>query len=215
MTKVELARCFKVSTNAVSEWVRRGCPCQRRGTNGKQYAFDLPAVMEWRVQDLIRLGTAQPSQTPLPERPLSTEKTERIRLLKAKADLAEMDLRARLGDLLERESIEREWFRCGRVIRNSLLNIPARIDAVVAAEPDVHRCHQIIMDEITSCLHSFTRDASVPGMKPSQPSAGEASAEHDQTISGDSHRTDSKAVGARRGMARQKGPPEEPTRDNK
>ena len=48
LNKSELAAAFDVSMTTIANWVRRGCPVEERGSNGKSYEFILSEVIKWR-----------------------------------------------------------------------------------------------------------------------------------------------------------------------
>jgi hypothetical protein len=58
MNKSQLAHAMGVSPETISSWVRRGCSVKRMGHNGEAYQFDLPAVVKWRVGDLLERSHA-------------------------------------------------------------------------------------------------------------------------------------------------------------
>lgn len=58
MNKTQLATAFSVTPETIGAWVRRGCPVQRTGRNGEEYQFDLSAVVQWRVADLLERSHA-------------------------------------------------------------------------------------------------------------------------------------------------------------
>lgn len=60
MNKAELAKAFDVSVNTIDKWLARGCPYVEKGTNGKEYEFDLKAVMAWRNRRTGRGNAPEP-----------------------------------------------------------------------------------------------------------------------------------------------------------
>ena len=77
---------------------------------------------------------------------------ERARLLSAKADREELELKERQGKLVDREKERRAAFRLGRSLRNSLLNIPSRVSVEVAAESDSNKVFRKLEGEIIEAL---------------------------------------------------------------
>ena len=78
--------------------------------------------------------------------------TERARLLKSQADMAELKVRQRNGELVLRNAVERETFALIRASRDKLLNIPDRTSGLLAAETDQSRIHAVLTKEIHSIL---------------------------------------------------------------
>lgn len=61
------------------------------------------------------------------------------------------------GLWLKKADVADKAFKAGRLARDSFLNIPSRIAALVSAESDQHRCYKIIHDEIKEVLNEFVR----------------------------------------------------------
>jgi len=77
---------------------------------------------------------------------------EKARREKIEADLAELELQERLGELLRRDATEREQFAVQRAVRDRMTGIPDRTAPIVAAETDVAKIHAILMAEIRVAL---------------------------------------------------------------
>lgn len=71
---------------------------------------------------------------------------------RAEAELAELELHQRRGELVRAADVEREQFAVQRALRDRFAGVPDRIAPIVAAESDVGRCHEIIAAEIRAAL---------------------------------------------------------------
>lgn len=71
---------------------------------------------------------------------------------RAEADLAELELRQRRGELVKKSDVERELFAVNRSLRDRLAGIPDRIAPMLASETDVTRCHAIVAAELRAAL---------------------------------------------------------------
>ena len=80
---------------------------------------------------------------------------ERARLVKSQADLSELKLQQRTGELVLRAAVADAQFKIGRQIRDNFQNLPSRCDALVAAEPDRQKCFDILTREVRQCLQSI------------------------------------------------------------
>ena len=69
-----------------------------------------------------------------------------------KAKLAKLEYEHKIGQLVDRESVEREAFRVARVVRDAMLSIPDRLAALVTAETDQAKNHAILTKEIMAAL---------------------------------------------------------------
>ena len=63
--------------------------------------------------------------------------------------------RQKLGELVERALVEKEWFTLGRQVRDALMNIPARLAGVVASEKNQEKCFAHIEREIRQALEGL------------------------------------------------------------
>lgn len=75
-----------------------------------------------------------------------------------KAKLAELEYEERIGKLVEKEKVEAESFRLGRIVRDSILNIPSRLAGILAAEGDQRKVHDLLEKELRQALESLSVD---------------------------------------------------------
>jgi phage terminase Nu1 subunit (DNA packaging protein) len=76
----------------------------------------------------------------------------RIKTEVERGKLAELDRRRREGELVERGEVEDAAFSNARRVRDALMNIPARVASLYAAETDPQKIHQNLDDEIRNVL---------------------------------------------------------------
>jgi phage terminase Nu1 subunit (DNA packaging protein) len=76
----------------------------------------------------------------------------RIRTEVERGKLAELDRKQREGELVERGEVEEAAFASARRVRDALMNIPARVASLYAAETDPQNIHQNLEDEIRNVL---------------------------------------------------------------
>ena len=143
MNKQCLAQTFKVSPNSVTAWVRKGCPFtkQRDGS----YLFDLKEVEAWR-QKTRRV------------RPSGEKTLAAAQIMKenALADLRELELGRKKGELIERAKVEKDAFRIGRTVRDALLALPDRLSGVLAAKSSQQKIHAVLTKEFRQCLEALS-----------------------------------------------------------
>lgn len=82
------------------------------------------------------------------------ERTERIRLTKAKAGIAELSHQELLGDLVRRSAIRAQDAALGNILRSNLETIPDRVSAILAAESDQDEVHRILLKENRDSLEA-------------------------------------------------------------
>ena len=81
---------------------------------------------------------------------------ERTRLLKAQADMGELKVRQRTGELVLRESVKKAVFDNVRQARDRMQNIPNRVAGILAAETDQLTIHTMLTKEIHQALEDLS-----------------------------------------------------------
>jgi phage terminase Nu1 subunit (DNA packaging protein) len=102
--------------------------------------------------------------------------TEKLRLLKAQADKAELELEALKGKYIEVTEVEFEWSNLLLAFRSKMLNMPSKLACTLAAAgSDFAKLEQILEDEIYEALTELgkygeeqrhceeRRDEAIPG----------------------------------------------------
>ena len=62
------------------------------------------------------------------------------------------------GSLVYAKDVRQAAFEKGRLVRDQLLNIPARVSPIIAAERDPKKTHEILTNEIRQCLETIADD---------------------------------------------------------
>jgi hypothetical protein len=79
----------------------------------------------------------------------------------AKAEMAELELAERRGELVNAAAVERAAFEQARAARDRLMAIPDRLAAELAAETDARRVHEKITAEILLACRVLAGEAEV------------------------------------------------------
>jgi hypothetical protein len=74
------------------------------------------------------------------------------------ARLAKIEFEERASKLVSRDEVTVAAFTTARTVRDNLLNIPDRVAAMLAAEDDPTRVHEILSEEIRKALIELSRD---------------------------------------------------------
>lgn len=74
------------------------------------------------------------------------------------AKMAELNYLERVGKKLDTDIIMRIWADMSSMVRDNMLNIPARISAILAAETDEKKVNEILMHEIRVVLTNLADD---------------------------------------------------------
>lgn len=77
---------------------------------------------------------------------------EQARLAKARADLAELELSQKRGELMEKATVTAIWMEILARVKARVLGIPAQCAIAVSAESDPKRAHGIIEAECRAAL---------------------------------------------------------------
>jgi len=103
-----------------------------------------------------------PAETPRPEPaaagPLDYARARAVRE-NYLARLAKIEFEERSGKLVNRDEVQVAAFNKFRTFRDGMLNIPDRVAAVLAAESDPARVHEILATEIRKALLEFADGA--------------------------------------------------------
>ncbi len=68
-----------------------------------------------------------------------------------------MEYEEKAGRLVPLEKVTVRWFNLARQLRDQLLGIPNRIDAIVAAESDRFKVNQLLSEELSRVLEEFSK----------------------------------------------------------
>lgn len=69
---------------------------------------------------------------------------------------AKIDYEIRIGELVEREKVDRDWINVATILRTSLEKMSDTLSGVLAAESDQSRVHLILTDQIETILNSIS-----------------------------------------------------------
>lgn len=72
-----------------------------------------------------------------------------------KAKLTELEYLERVGKIIPAEDVDREWFELARLVRDTMLNIPARIADQLAHETDQRKVQDLLEQEIYQALEAI------------------------------------------------------------
>jgi len=146
LNRKDTATAFAVNVRTVTRWYESGMP-----RNGDK-SFNLPACISWR-HDQIKEGM----EDILPEAETEESKKWLAEYRKQRALIAEIERKKLEGTVIETAEVERDAFNIGRAVRDSLLNIPDRISAILAAETDESKVSEFLTKEIRQALEVLSK----------------------------------------------------------
>jgi hypothetical protein len=93
-----------------------------------------------------------------PERQTGAMNFNNARTIKEvyEAKLKKLEHDERLGTLINKRDVEVAAFNRFRVLRDALMNVPVRMAAQLAAEPDPAACHELLEAELRIVLEEFS-----------------------------------------------------------
>jgi len=145
-----LARRLKVSEKAVRKAVKAGrLPSVALDEHGRPHVTDTTvAVQEWKV-NRAKPGPTN-GDTPHGRPGTLTEAQTRV-AFQREVKLELENLKAR-GLLIDAAQEKRRDFECARTVRDSILNVPDRLSAELAAETDARKVHARLDEELRKAL---------------------------------------------------------------
>jgi len=128
---------FGVTPRAVQLWVKTGCPKHRHGK------YDLQKVFHWWIDNVYKT-VAEDGDDSLKE--------AKRQFWWARAKREDLKAEQEKGSLLPKHEVEKAAFECARHVRDSILQIPDRIGAILAAERDEFKVKQELLKELRQAL---------------------------------------------------------------
>ena len=80
------------------------------------------------------------------------------KLLKAKAEIAEIEKKKATGELIPKEEVKRTWLELVHKIKQKLLSIPNKVAPVVATVKNISEIKLILQDKLYEALYEITSD---------------------------------------------------------
>lgn len=137
LTRNHVAQAFDVSARTVSNWLEAGCP---RKPNGR---YCLKDVIQWKIDEL----EAEVANVDSPA-------LERYRT--ARAELAELELEERRGQLAPVEQVLKAWCNRVAIVTSGLEVLADRLAVLLEGKTAVER-RKIIRDEVRFLRNSYAK----------------------------------------------------------
>lgn len=164
-SQAELARLFGVSRQAINDLVRRNV--LELGHDGRIDVELARVALSNRVRPsaktaaAVSSGGSAPQQTTVETASDESSTVTSYHVAKtlretAEARMAQLKLAELRGDLMPTADVRATWSKRTAGLREAILQIPARLAAVVAAESDQARCHDILQAELHAVLQQVT-----------------------------------------------------------
>ena len=169
VSQAEYARQRDVSRQYIGQMVAKGVlRLTDKKVDPDQANAALAAVREPARRERGKEQTTGPaaSVTPPGNRPMDLSPVggdlptlllkSRIKSEIERSKLLEIKARVEAGRYVDAEEVKAAAFNKARVVRDGLLNIPDRLSAVLAAENNAVRIHEVLSAEIRAALEELT-----------------------------------------------------------
>ena len=80
------------------------------------------------------------------------------KLLKAKAEIAEIEKMKATGELIPKEEVKRTWLELVQKVKQKLLSIPNKVAPVVVTVKSINEIKLILQDKIYEALYEISSD---------------------------------------------------------
>lgn len=151
VTRAELADILGVAKTTVDAWVSRGAPFVERGAGkGSRWAFDVAAVVEWRIEEKAKEVARRFEEAGAAG---SREDAERRRAV-ALATLAEIELDERLGRVVLVSDAAEASASFVQVIRTGLANAAFKIAGRAASMGNPAQIQLMVEDELNRAFRA-------------------------------------------------------------
>ena len=80
------------------------------------------------------------------------------KLLKAKAELAEIEKMKATGELIPKEEVKRTWLELVQKVKQKLLSIPNKVAPIVVTIKSINEIKLILQDKIYEALYEISSD---------------------------------------------------------
>lgn len=144
MTIAEFARATAMSESAIRSRIKSGKLEATR--HGKSWMIDPDLVDEQEIEANNPTGN---NGDMVKQSPLVKAKTEKEQAI---AKMKQMELEVMRKTLVSTRDVEKDAFKCARLLRDSLMRIPQKIAAAIACETDIHKAEVMLENEIRSAL---------------------------------------------------------------
>lgn len=147
LNREELAGFLGVSTTQVDIYLRAGCPVIEKGAGRRPYKINSADALAWlrarEAETRTSAGGVEKDQA-------------KQRFTQAAAELKELQLAERRGELLPAADVEAVWTDTCARLRSRMMIIPGRAASLVANETDPAAIEGILEEEIRGALSELS-----------------------------------------------------------
>ena len=145
----ELSESLGVTPSSIYAWLKKGCPRLPDG------GFDLAAVEQWRASRRRPPKLDDENRADGSGLSPATEKYREFKALDA-----ELKYRERVGELVERAKVDRDWADLGAAMKRDLRAVGRRLSRRLTNIAEPREIQRIIEDAIDNCLRHWAQGKS-------------------------------------------------------
>lgn len=150
LNKSDMADCLGISRTAFSQWIKKGCPYEQKGSQSGQWVFDTAAVIRWREEQAALNAMGDTADIDLDE--------ARRRKTAAEAALVEIEVSKRRGEVIEIEHVAEAVGEDYANVKAKLLALPTKLAPQLIGMENPVEIQAILADMITEALEELTVD---------------------------------------------------------
>ena len=151
----EASTIFGVSTNTIKTWLRKGCPADKPGTNGRAWVLNLTDMIRWQ-NDQTRIRAESKGRED------DVEEARRRKLV-AEAELSEIQVKKERGEVID---IELSGKMLDKVLANvtaKLLAMPHKVAPYLLNQTNTTD----VIEILTPYIHDTIKELAIGGEQPS------------------------------------------------
>ena len=136
----QICELFQIDKSTLTRWKKLGARVAYEAWD----QWNGPAFLEWWASNIYE-GPSSVSDT-------GDIKVEKLRYIKLKTDLLEIEKKEKKGQLVDADAVNRDSFLLLRTARDAFQGIPVRLAPLLAAEKDSFKCNRMLLEEINFVL---------------------------------------------------------------
>ncbi len=154
VNRSDLATLCNVSLPTVDAWVRKDCPAVERGSKGREWRFDLAAVIEWRIARAVEDAVSGLMDE---AGKVSKDEADRRRAV-ANAITAEVEADEALKSVVSRFDAESVMADFCQALRSGLSNAGSKIAGRTATVTNPNEIRDLCESEINRAFQAAEKD---------------------------------------------------------
>lgn len=154
VNRTDVATLCNVSLPTVDKWVRNGCPVVERGSKGREFQFDIAAVIDWRIKSAVDQAVAGLQDV---DGKTSKDEADRRKAV-ANAVVAEVEADEALKAVVSRFDAESVMADFCQALRSGLSNAGTKIAGRTTTMTNPNEIRELCEAEINRAFQAAEAD---------------------------------------------------------